>query len=134
MGATHAATLLRGWFLDALAGEGVRVVRTEAGAGALWRDDMAVLRWLADNAEELSARVAALRRESISETVLGLGLEDPTAVVNGVLALLSRLPLDRKEGALGVLRRGLIFGDAGASTGSPVPLPGRGWGQPSGRW
>jgi acetyl-CoA carboxylase/biotin carboxylase 1 len=128
MAAPHAAALLRGWFLDALAGLGVRVERAGAGAAEQWANDVRVLQWLQDNAEDLNGRVAALRRESISETVLGLGLEDPTAVVNGVLALLSRLPLDRKEGALGVLRRGLVFGDAGASTGSPVPLPGRGWG------
>jgi CubicO group peptidase (beta-lactamase class C family) len=76
----------------------VRVERAGAGAAEQWANDVRVLQWLQDNAEDLNGRVAALRRESISETVLGLGLEDPTAVVNGVLALLSRLPLEFSPG------------------------------------
>jgi len=108
----HAKTLLKSWYLSSLAGEGVRV--TEEAAE--WKDDVRVLRWLADSSHVIAQRINALRRESISETVLSLGKEDYTAVVTGVLALLSRLPDPEREGALGALRRGLIFGDHGSSS------------------
>jgi hypothetical protein len=75
-----------------------------ASERALWRDDKRVLRWLADHRAGVEANVAALRRESIAEQVLALGSEDPSAVVTGVLALLARLPQERREAAVASLR------------------------------
>jgi len=71
---------------------------------------MRVLRWLVDHRDVIEANVAALRRESIAEQVLTLGSEDPGAAVTGVLALIARLPTDRREAAIASLRRGIIFG------------------------
>jgi len=110
-----ARSLLSGWFLEAQAMEGVR---SEAGAGEgegnpLWKDDVRVLRWLAASQELLDGRVNALHRESVSEQVLALGMADASAVVTGVLALVARLPQDRREAVVASLRRGIIFGSAG---------------------
>jgi acetyl-CoA carboxylase/biotin carboxylase 1 len=77
---------------------------------ALWRDDVKVLRWLADTRDTLEARARSLRRDNIADTVLSLGMEDPSAVVSGVMALLARLPPDQREAALASLRRGVLLG------------------------
>jgi acetyl-CoA carboxylase carboxyltransferase component/biotin carboxyl carrier protein len=77
---------------------------------ALWRDDFKVLRWLADTRDALEARARSLRRDNIADTVLSLGMEDPSAVVSGVMALLARLPPDQREAALASLRRGVLLG------------------------
>jgi acetyl-CoA carboxylase/biotin carboxylase 1 len=108
----HATTLLRSWFLQILAsvGEGGPALSGPGPAAALWADDMRVLRWLVDHRDVIEANVAALRRESIAEQVLALGSEDPGAAVTGVLALIARLPTDRREAAIASLRRGIIFG------------------------
>ena len=76
----------------------------------LWKDDVRVLRFLSDNRDVLEANVASLRKESIAEQVLSLGAEDAGAVVTGVLALIARLPPDRREATIAGLRRGIIFG------------------------
>ena len=43
--------------------------------------------------------------------VVRLGLNDPSAVVQGVLALMSKLPVDQRESVVAALRRGVIFAD-----------------------
>jgi acetyl-CoA carboxylase/biotin carboxylase 1 len=106
----HASTLLRNWYVQALAAEGARVADNEAAEYIAWRDDVRVLRWLADHRDTIEARAIALRKESVAEQVLALGLEDSGAVVTGVLALLARLAPDRREAAIASLRRGIIFG------------------------
>lgn len=109
MGFGHATTLLKSWYFQALAAEGHTRIAGEVAEAAFWKDDVRVLRWLADHRDTIEARAMALRKESVAEQVLSLGLEDASAVVTGVLALVSRLPLDRREAVLGQLRRGVIF-------------------------
>lgn len=77
---------------------------------ALWRDDIRVLRWLADTRDVLEARALVLRKESIAEQVLHLGMEDPSAVVAGVVGMLHRLAPDRREAVIAALRREVLFG------------------------
>lgn len=78
-----------------------------------WRDDKLVLRWLAETRGHLEERIYWLRRENIRSHVLSYGLEDPTAVISGVLEMLPRLTPDHREAVVAALRRGVIFG-AGA--------------------
>lgn len=140
LGFSHASTLLRSWFFQLLAstgeGRGVggralvstssRPQPSQDGQSSvleeyddesaavkeaqLWKDDVRVLRFLSDNRDVLEANVASLRKESIAEQVLSLGAEDAGAVVTGVLALIARLPPDRREATVAGLRRGIIFG------------------------
>ena len=77
---------------------------------AMWKDDVRVLRWLADTRDSLEGRALALRKESIAEQVLALGEEDPSAAVAGVVALLHRLAPDRREAVIASLRREVLFG------------------------
>jgi acetyl-CoA carboxylase carboxyltransferase component/biotin carboxyl carrier protein len=92
-----------------------------AGADA-WRDDQAVLRWLSEHRDGIETRLHWLRREAAMARVVDMGMEDTAAVIAGVLALLPRLPADRREAAVAALRRGVLFGP------TPLPLPGGGAG------
>lgn len=92
---------------------------TAAREAALWRDDRLVLQWLADTRDLLEAKALALRSESIALQVRGLGLEDPSAVVAGVIGMLHMLPADRQEAVIATLRREVLFGAHGS-----LPMPG----------
>ena len=43
--------------------------------------------------------------------VVRLGQQEPLAVVDGVLALIAKLPVDLKGAVVAALRRGVIFAD-----------------------
>lgn len=77
----------------------------------MWGDDRGVLAWIAKSGEYLNGCMVRLRREMVSDQVLRLGLSDPSAVVNGVLALMSKLPVDQRESVVAALRRGVLFAD-----------------------
>ena len=83
-----------------------------------WEDDRFVLSWLHEQAAYLDRSVGALRADRVSQQVLRMGLDDPQAVVEGVLQLLrasSALPAADADAAVQALRRGLLFGpSAGA--------------------
>lgn len=111
LGRDHAITLLRSWYFSTLNAEGNRVVG-ETVEHTLWSDDVRVLRWVAEYRDTIEQHAVALHKESIAEQVLSLGMEDASAVVTGVLALISRLPPDHRESIVASLRRGIIFGQS----------------------
>jgi biotin carboxylase/acetyl-CoA carboxylase carboxyltransferase component/biotin carboxyl carrier protein len=109
----ESGTLLEGWFRMSMP--------TRGGFGA-WEEDVRVLQWLADYREVLETHVASLRRESISERVLSLGLRDPGAAIDGILALINRLNLDQREAIVGRLRREVLFGPVPGTTSVFTPV------------
>lgn len=108
---SQARELLHRWFADA----------TRDGAALSWSDDRAILSWLAKSGEYLGSCMARLRREQVADQVVKLGLTDASAVVSGVLALLSKLPVDQRETVVAALRRGVIFADPLASRNPDDP-------------
>jgi hypothetical protein len=92
--------LLHRWYHEAM-----------PGGSSMWNDDRGMLSWVAKSGEYLNGCMVRLRREMVSDQVLRLGLSDPSAVVNGVLALMSKLPVDQRESVVAALRRGVLFAD-----------------------
>ncbi|KAA0173957.1 hypothetical protein FNF27_04518 [Cafeteria roenbergensis] len=111
-----AGHLLRSWH------DSTATSRGSTGTG-LWDQDLRVLQWLADSRDTLEARVAALRRDSIADRVLELGTTDSGAAIDGILALINRLPVDQREAVVGRLRREVLFGPMpGSAFGGGDPL------------
>ena len=48
-----------------------------------------------------------------------MGMEDPMAVINGVMHMMNHLPADQREAVVGTLRRAIIFVGAPSPTMSP---------------
>jgi hypothetical protein len=61
----------------------------------------------------------------VARQVVRLGTTDPSAVVSGVLELLTRLPVDQRDGVVAALRRGVIFAHpfGGGDVAFPVSTP-----------
>jgi hypothetical protein len=74
----------------------------------MWEDDGRVLQWLSSNREGLETRAVRLRRESIVEQVVTMGVEDPSGVVAGMLALVHHLPAEQREAVVAAIRRGML--------------------------
>jgi acetyl-CoA carboxylase/biotin carboxylase 1 len=115
IGFAEAGQVLRTWF------ESTATSRGSTVAGQ-WDHDLRVLQWLADSRDVLDSRLAALARESITEQVLSLGRKDAGAAVDGILALMSKLPVDQREAVMGKLRKQVLFGPAPGAGMSVDPL------------
>ena len=90
----------------------------DGGAGGEvvgWSDDKKVLAWMSEEYSDINARISKLRRAAISGKVLKLGMEDPTATVQGVLSMIDQLDARQREKVVATLRRGVIFVGGGGA-------------------
>ena len=69
------------------------------------------LQWLSEEYASITAAIRRMRRSHIQDQVVNLGLEDPTALVNGTLELIEQLSPEAKAKVIAALRRGVIFVD-----------------------
>ena len=82
-----------------------------ASDAAQWEDDKLCLQWLSEEYASITAAIRRMRRSHIQDQVVNLGLEDPTALVNGTLELIEQLSPEAKAKVIAALRRGVIFVD-----------------------